>query len=315
MEKQDVENELRSTRVQQLSTDFTIQQLTLQPVADIHAENQQLKSESDSLREETANAREDARRSRQDIHKMQTMDDKLCEQRANVADLIMAESEVVLKECMVDLSSELAKYKAMTATTARATESQAESASDVFLTHLQRGVPRFDCFKDLFRPFEAHTIIGLRRLADRFMWHLCPETGYFIAPEHTLPVNVQVPYKDDPLPHAPRKRTIELFCQPLSFGAVWYTGRYEVGNAETMQPDEYKLLPEEVGRTAIHGIVVDMVDCPQIQQYVVEKTSSSLEHWALQDKYLGGQMTALRYPVRRVGYMAGFDHLKTSQTL
>lgn len=293
----------------------------LQPVADIHAENQQLKaeraelredlararSESDSLREETANAREDARRSRQDIHKMQTMDDKLCEQRANVADLIMAESEVVLKECMVDLSSELAKYKAMTATTPRATESQAESASDVFLTHLQRGVPRFDCFKDLFRPFEAHTIIGLRRLAgcidmhfvrrDRFMWHLCPETGYFIAPEHTLPVNVQVPYKDDPLPHAPRKRTIELFCQPLSFGAVWYTGRYEVGNAETMQPDEYKLLPEE------------------IQQYVVEKTSSSLSHSALQDKYLGGQMTALRYPVRRVGYMAGFDHLKTSQTL
>lgn len=150
---------------------------------------------------------------------------------------------------------------------------------------------------------------------DRFIWHLCPETGYFIAPEHTLSVSIQVPYQDDPLPHAPRNRTIELFCQPLSFGAVWYTGRYEVGKAEMMQPDEYKLLPEEVGRTAVRGIVVDMIDCPQIQQYVVEKTSSSLEHWALQEKYLGGQMTALRYPVRRVGYMAGFDHLKTSQTL
>ncbi|KAF9817222.1 hypothetical protein IEO21_03586 [Rhodonia placenta] len=163
----------------------------LQPVADIHAENQQLKSESDSLREEAADAWRDTRRSRQYIHKMQMMDDELCEQRANVADLIMAESEVVLKECMTDLSSELAKYKVL----------------------------------------------------DRFIWHLCPETGYFIAPEHTLSVSVQ------------------------------------------------------------------------IQQYVVEKTSSSLEHWALQEKYLGGQMTALRYPVRRVGYMAGFDHLKTSQTL
>ncbi|KAH9916825.1 uncharacterized protein B0H18DRAFT_1037361 [Fomitopsis serialis] len=129
--------------------------------------------------------------------------------------------------------------------------------------------------------------LGIRNIVivtpAEFVWASCPDTGHFVKP--ALFHGKGGKWQDAKLKSIKRlQKQGPTEVIPYFSGAYYYVGTYTVGEAEHMNVEEFERLPEKT------------------QRGVVGSSGKPTEYGSLRELYLGGKLSALKFPVRRTGF-------------